>query len=252
MIGGYMKKNKKTGNFEFVSKKPINLYCFTDVHIGHNAHDFNKFNKILERLKKDPDGYCFFNGDSIDFTPDGRFDATNEQGLRLKDQVKEYKKLLKSLGKKVLFHRIGNHEARANKALGEGLADLLIDMDNIPILHEGYDEFEIVIAGNRHRLVTSHGEGGNSDSILTKLTLTLPGADFYFSGHTHDLFCDVTYAPYIHMGKKIQKKVFKVAGGTFEKPEAAYARTRNMVPKQTGCFIFNINLNGIDMKEMFV
>ena len=237
---------------KFIFNGPINLYCFADVHIGNKGHDSQKFNKAIDQLKKDPNGYCFFNGDTIDFTPPGYHDATNEQDQTLDEQVKNYMLLLKSLGKKVLFIRSGNHEARQNRTLGLDLMKLINKGTQIPIFHEGYEECWIFIGKKRYRIVTSHGEGGGSASVLNRLSLILPGADIYFTGHTHQFNADLTYAPYITVtGKMIRKLVAKIAGGSFQ-GMADYARNRNMIPTQTGCYVVSFNKENFCIKETIV
>lgn len=236
----------------FKFEKAINLYCFTDVHIGHNGHDAKKFKKAIDKLKKDPNGYCFFNGDTIDFTPSGHHDATNEQNLTLDEQVADYTSLLKSLGKKVLFIRAGNHEDRQNKAVGLDLMKVIKSSTGGQVFHEGYEECWVFIGKKKYRIVTSHGEGGNSASVLQKLCLTLPGADMYFTGHTHQFSADVTYAPIItESGSMVQKAILKIAGGSFQ-GMADYARAKNMVPTQTGCYVLSIDRERICVKDTII
>lgn len=239
-----MKKLVKTFKFS----KPINLYCFTDVHIGAKDFDKEKFDKAVKMLKADPNGYCFFNGDNLEFTPGGHHGATNDQNMSNTEQVNAFVKLIKELGKKVLFFRTGNHEARAADLCDVHIYDILGKTLKIPELHRGMEQVIFNFGKSTVKVVTSHGEGGGSKRALSNMKEAFPGADVYFTGHTHELYVEDT-KQWIDTsnGEEVHKNVIYMCGGSFLK-WADYARAKNMIPTQTGCYILQLSENGASVK----
>lgn len=233
----------------FKFKSAINLYCFTDVHIGAKDHDKVKFAKAIDMLKKDKNGYCFFNGDNLEFTPGGHHGATNEQSTSNTDQINEFVDLVKSLGKKVLFFRTGNHEARAADLCDVHVYSVLSKTLSIPELHRGMEEVHFYIGKKKIRLVSSHGEGGNSKRALTQMQITFPGADIYFTGHTHEFYCiETNETVETSSGEEVRKGQLEICGGSFL-GWADYARSKNMRPTKTGCYVLYIDSDGALVKE---
>lgn len=240
----------KIKTFKF--KKSINLYCFTDIHIGAKDHDAVKFKKAIDSLKKDPNGYCFFNGDNLEFTPGGHHGATNEQNKSNTDQIKEFIDLVKSLGKKVLFFRTGNHEARAADLCDVHIYDVLSNTLGIPELHRGMEEVHFYIGKRKIRLVSTHGEGGSSKRALQNMQLTIPGADVYFTGHTHEFFVNEGNETIdTSTGDEIKKGQLEIVGGSFL-GWADYARSKNMRPTKTGCYVLKFDEEGASVKGRIV
>lgn len=248
-VGGQVGNSSTTKRLKsYTFKSPINLYCFTDVHIGAKDHDKDKFDKAVKALKADPNGYCFFNGDNLEFTPGGHHGATNEQIMSNTDQINEFVSLVKELGKKVLFFRTGNHEARAADLCDVHIYDVLAKTLKVPELHRGMEEVHFKVGKTKIRLVSTHGEGGNSKRALSNMQQAFPGADVYFTGHTHELYAEDT-KQWIDTssGEEIQKCILSIAGGSFLK-WADYARGKNMIPTQTGCYILRFDENGASIK----
>jgi predicted MPP superfamily phosphohydrolase len=238
-----------------VFKDGFNLYCITDAHIGAKDHDKAKFDKVIKALKDDPKGYCFFNGDNLEFIPPGYYISQEGQDAKVDTQVEDFVKLLKSLKNKILFIRTGNHEARAMDLCGVDIVKNIARETGLVQLGMGMEMFKIVLQKGKEKkeysLVTSHGEGGNSKKILDNMQLTFPGADFYFSGHTHELQINEGYCSVDTSGEfEEMKKMILVVGGSFS-GWADYAREKNRRPLQTGCYVFTVNWEGIKLKGRF-
>lgn len=243
-------KSKKIKKFKF--NKAINLYCFTDVHMGAKDHDSKKFKKAIDILKKDKDGYCFFNGDTLEFTPGGHHGATNEQNMSNTDQLKAFTNMIKDLGKKVLFFRTGNHEARAAELCDVKVYEVLSNVLKVPELHRGMEEVHVNIKNKTLRLATTHGEGGGSKRALMQLQLAFPGADLFFTGHTHELYCNEGNINIdTSTGFEVFKRQIEICGGSFL-GWADYARSKNMRPTETGCFVLRLDENGVFVKGKIV
>lgn len=229
-------------------KKPINLYAFTDVHIGAKDHDSKKFELAIKTLKADPNGYCFFNGDTLEFIPPNYGIPERGQVMSTDEQIETYVKLLKSLGKKVLFFRAGNHEERAWRLGGVEIVKHIAREVKVPVLGVGMEEVQVVVGKRKFRLVTSHGEGGGSKKVLTNMQLTFPGADLYFSGHTHEFYCNTSNMNIdTSTGFETFNQQIEMVGGSFLK-WAEYARAKNMRPTQTGCFILRLDSKNMSVK----
>lgn len=241
---------KKVKSWKF--KDPINLYCFTDVHLGAKDHDKAKFDKAIKFLKRDKNGYCFFNGDTLEFTPGGHHGATNDQNMSNTDQINAFVDLVKELGNKVLFFRTGNHEARAADLCDVKVYNIISNVLKIPELHRGMEEVHIYIGKKKLRLVTSHGEGGSSKRSLLNMQATFPGADMYLTGHTHELYCNEGNLN-INTSEGVEEfqRQIEIVGGSFL-GWADYARGKNMRPTETGCYVLNLTPEGIKIKGKIV
>lgn len=241
---------KKINKFKF--NKTINLYCFTDVHLGAKDHDSKKFKKAIDILKKDPNGYAFFNGDTLEFIPPNYGIPESGQVKSVDDQIEEYVNLLKSLKNKVLFFRVGNHEQRLWKLGGVDLAKQIGRETGIITLHDGMEEVQFQIGKKLIRFVSTHGEGGGSKKVLNNMILTFGGADVYFSGHTHEMFCNAgNLNVRTETGVEEFRPQLEIVGGSFL-AWADYARSKNMRPTQTGCYILQLSENGASVKGQIV
>jgi hypothetical protein len=225
------------------------LYAFTDVHIGAKAHDEVKFKRALDKLRKDPNGYCFFNGDNLEFIPDGYGISQNEQSLGINEQLDVFIDLLKSLGKKVLFFRTGNHEERAARCCGGiDIGKRISRESGVPMLHVGMEEVHIYIKKQKLRIVTSHGEGGGSKKVHLNMQLSFPGADLYFSGHTHEMYYNEGNLNIdTSSGEEAFRGQVEMVGGSFLN-WAEYARGKNMRPTQTGCYVLELDESGVNVR----
>lgn len=243
-----MKRSVKIFKF----KKPINLYCFTDTHIGAKDHDHEKFTKALDILKKDPNGYCFFNGDTLEFIPPNYGIPESGQEIDVEQQLDEFEALIKPIAKKILFIRAGNHEMRGWKLCGVDPIKRIAKHADIPYLHQGMEEIHVYIGNKKLRLVTTHGEGGSSKKVLQNMQLTFPGADLYFSGHTHEMYLNEgNISLSTESGVEEFRHQIEIVGGSFLN-WADYARSRNMRPTQTGCYVLSLSDNGVRVKGKIV
>lgn len=241
---------KKIQTFEF--NKPINLYCFTDVHIGAKDHDAKKFKKAVDMCKKDPNGYCFFNGDTVEFIPPNYGIPESGQALDIEAQLDAFEAVLRGLKGKILFIRAGNHEMRGWRLSGADPIKRMAKFGKVAYLHEGMEEVHVMIGGKKLRLVTSHGEGGSSKRVLNNMQLTFPGADLYFSGHTHEMYentGNMTIAT--ENGMEEFRNQIEIVGGSFL-GWADYARAKNMRPTQTGCYVLSLSKDGVKVKGKIV
>lgn len=236
----------KIKTFKF--NKPINLYCFTDVHIGAKEHDKAKFKKALDLLKKDKNGYCFFNGDTVEFIPPGYGIPESGQEIDIEQQLDAFENVFLGLKNKILFVRAGNHEMRGWRLSGADPIKRMAKYGKIEYLHEGMEEVHVFIGDQKLRLVTTHGEGGSSKRVLQNMQLTFPGADLYYSGHTHEMYLNegnMTIAT--ESGVEEFRSQIEMVGGSFL-GWADYARAKNMRPTQTGCYILELSKNGVRVK----
>jgi predicted MPP superfamily phosphohydrolase len=233
----------------------FNLYAITDAHIGAKDHDKEKFNKLIATIKKDPNGYCFFNGDNFELIPPGYYISQEGQEVSVDEQIEGFVDLLKELGDKVIFIRTGNHEERANTLCGIDITKRIAKEVKLPQLGMGMEMFRLIMKKDTQskeiKIVSSHGEGGNSKSILDRMQLSFPGADLYFTGHTHELMINEGYCSIDTTGEYEQfKNLLLVVGGSFS-GWADYAREKNKRPLQTGCYVFEVSFDGVSLKGRF-
>lgn len=220
----------------------FNLYALTDVHIGNNRHNRKLFRKVIETIKNDPKGYCFFNGDNVEMiTPSDKMNPSG-QIITPEEQLRFFVKIFKYLGKeKVLFFRSGNHDERMYRHVGVDGLRLVTEDLGIPYLGIGPQEIQIVFEKGEHkrlRIVTTHGEGCGAVKALQVMQNTFPSADLYFTGHTHEMFVDNKLCKVItDNGIEEYVPILKVAGGSFC-GWCDYQRNANQQKKTEGCYVF--------------
>ena len=234
-------------------KKSFNLYAITDAHIGAKQHEAELFNKVIQTILDDPHGYCFFNGDNIEMIPPDYGINPDGQDITPDNQFRSFSALLKRLGKKVLFIRVGNHENRIYDLCGINPSLLSAEELGVPVIDKGMAEVQIFIGDKKIRIVTSHGDGySNSAKVLQNMQDVFPGADLYFTGHTHELQEDMRFMKVDTDGDhEINRPILKVVGGSFL-GWADYARLRNQKPKTPGCFVFRCAYSGIKIRQRFI
>jgi hypothetical protein len=235
---------------QFKFKNAINLYCFTDVHIGAKEHDSVKFKKAVDMCKKDPDGYCFFNGDTVEFIPPNYGIPESGQVLDIEKQLDTFEEFIKSLKNKILFIRAGNHEMRGWKLSGADPIQRMAKTGEIAFLNEGMEEVHVYVQGKKLRLVTSHGEGGGAKKTLLTMSKTFPGADLYFIGHTHGFknHADGEEIILTDSGEEIQAESAPMLEGGSFLGWADYARALNRQPTKTGCYVLSLSKDGLRVK----
>ena len=78
--------------------------------------------------------------------------------------------------------------------------------------------------------------------------MAFPGADIYFTGHTHELyFNEGNLVVDTASGMEVFKEQLQIVGGSFTK-WAKYARDKNMMPRKPGCYVLEISENGVKLK----
>ena len=227
--------------------RPVTVYAITDAHIGNVDHDKDHFDAVIKLIQDDPDAYCFFNGDTMEWIPPNYGISESGQNLNCNQQKQRYVDLIKGLGDKVLFIREGNHENRAWKLAGFNICEDISRETGVPCLGLGMEEFWIWVGDRKFRIVSSHG-GRNSQKILMNMQLTFQGADLYFVGHTHEFREVSTYQRIsTETGEEVRIGFIEMVGGSFL-GWADYARENNMRPTQTGCFTLRCSESGIEVK----
>ena len=244
-----MENMKKVLSFKF--KRPFTLWAISDAHIGAREHDSVKFRALIEKIKNDPDAYCFFNGDNLELIPPGYYISQEGQTLTVEQQVEAFIALLKELGRKVLFVRAGNHENRTFNLCGVDIIKRIAEEVGVPILGMGMQAVNFKVEGRKIKIVSTHGEGGNFAKIMASMQMGMPGADLYFMGHTHEMVCNSSYEIVATEGYERHTPILLVVGGSFSK-WADYAREKNRRPLQTGCFAFRLSKDGLQEHGRFV
>jgi len=221
-------------NVEFKFSKPIDVHCFTDVHIGHRSFDKPKFLKAIIEVQNNPNAYCFFNGDQLDFTPSGHHNARNEQSMTNEEQVKFFNRLLEKLGNKVLWIRHGNHELRQVDKAANPLFDEYCRILKVPVLKTGMDRCHIYIGKKKWSICSSHGIGLNSQKCLERMQLVdKESTTFFVDTNYYGKFYDKTN------NKDVNEPIFVICGGSFEKYDG-HAIDKNMRPTNTGYYILTL------------
>ena len=208
------------------SDNMMRIHCLTDVHVGANEFDLEKFKEAVKIIKKDRYAKWFGNGDLLELIPPG-YKAISQRGQNIPpdEQYLSFIKLVEPIRDKCLFIRGGNHDfLRSYTILDFDVCKTLAAELNVPYFqYPGYTQIKI---GKRvWNLVSGHGKSGakNGDLELEKLAVVYSDGDVFVLGHNHQLYCKPIDSIKIVDGEESLRRKWYVRGGSFLR-YANYAR----------------------------
>lgn len=222
----------------------INIYGLTDIHIGSTAFNKKKFEAAINRIKKDPIGYTFINGDIVEFIlPHSRISQRGQEMFN-EDQLITAMEYLKQIKNKILFIRPGNHDTDRGIAASEN--DVIktlahgLDVPYYPL--PGY--MTINLKKGSITIASGHGVSGspNGNTELLKMKKIYPDADVYYLGHNHQLFANRDDSFKFGKNGEVYRVQYMIRGGSFVE-YADYARKNFYSPSPTGYIIIETDGN---------
>jgi len=168
------------------------LVIFSDVHIGANEFQEDKFLEALKFCKKE-DAKIILNGDIAENSIISGSDAGEkivEQKDHPTDQIKYATSKFRPFAKegRIIGITRGNHESRTRRTAMLDICDILADSLQVP--YWGVGGYVVLQHGSQRYIgAVQHGKsaGANTWTELDKLMRAYHNAEFGALGHNHDL-----------------------------------------------------------------
>ena len=211
--------------FQYESKNPVKVHGLTDIHVGANEFDSEKFAEAIEIIASDDNARWFGNGDLLELIPPHYKISQRGQEIPPDEQYLEFIKLVEPISEKCLFIRGGNHDfLRSFNILDFDVCKVLAKELNVPYFRmPGYSRFKI--GDSSWNLVSGHGKSGakNGDLELDKMSSVYSEGDVFFLGHNHHLYVKPMDSLVIKDNEETLRRRWYVRGGSFLR-YAEYAR----------------------------
>ena len=211
--------------FTYETNRPVRIHAFTDVHVGANEFDVEKFEQAVKIIKKDRYARWFGNGDLLELIPPHYKISQRGQNIPPDEQYIVFLDLVKEIKNKCLFIRGGNHDfLRSFNILDLDVCKLIASELDVPYFRmPGYSR--IVVKDQEWIMVSGHGKSGakNGDLELDKMAAVYSEGDIFFLGHNHQLYAKPIDSIRIDKGKEKLHRRWYIRGGSFLR-YAEYAR----------------------------
>ena len=211
--------------FIYNSNETTRVHGLTDVHVGANEFDYEKFSRAVKAIEEDDNARWFGNGDLLELIPPNYKISQTGQEIPPDEQYLEFIRLVEPIKDKCLFIRGGNHDyIRSFTILEFDVCKVLSEALKVPYYKmPGYSK--IIINGTDWNLVSGHGKSGakNGDTELNNMAAVYTDGDVYFLGHNHQLYVKPMDSLIIRGKEEIVRRKWYVRGGSFLQ-YADYAR----------------------------
>ena len=177
----------------------VNIYPIADIHLSSKHFKRKLFEKDLETIKNDPNGYVILNGDLLNNALPSSVSDSFEELYSPEESIDILYEYLKSIKDKILGVSGGNHEARTYKHTGLRPLKILCGMLGIKDKYSSISNTTFISFGkSRGRanvpftyvIYQTHGYGGgkmvgSKANRLHNLSNIIVNADVYIHSHTH-------------------------------------------------------------------
>jgi predicted phosphodiesterase len=236
--------------FRYESDKVVRVHGLTDVHVGANEFDLEKFQQAVKAIYEDDNAVWFGNGDLLELIPPNYKISQRGQEIPPDEQYLTFIDLVRTIKDKCLFIRGGNHDfLRSFNILDLDICKIIANEMNVPYFRmPGYSQ--IVVRGKAWNLVSAHGKSGakNGDLELDKLAAVYSQGDVFFLGHNHQLYAKPIDSLRIEGGEESLHRRWYVRGGSFLR-YAEYARYSMYPIVRTGWITMEFSEDGIKCWE---
>jgi len=189
--------------FKFKTPK-VNIYPFTDWHVGSKQCDFQFIEHMVNRVKNDPIGYWLYLGDGGECVTKSSKGRVHEQVYDPGTQLKIIYNVLKPVMTKGLFGIRGNHGDRIDKDTGVEWDEVLCRTLNLP--YAGVSAMvSLRLEGANNRRTTTSLYAHHGVSVATTHTGKIKAAtkpvafilaDIILTGHSHG--CGEVWPPNVY------------------------------------------------------
>lgn len=173
----------------------INLYTFSDLHIGDSNCNYSLINKMIERVKSDKYAYAIINGDLMNNVLVSSVGDIYTEQLPPMEQLNKCIELFKPIADKIICINTGNHERRTSKTTGIELMRVFAsELNKVDCYTDTSGVIFITFDNKKYKnpcysIYVTHGSGGGKrpGSKLNKLEdlSKIIDCDVYIHSHTH-------------------------------------------------------------------
>ena len=211
--------------YEYKSEEKIRLPGLTDMHVGANEFDLEKFQEAIKVIYEDDNARWFGNGDMLECIPPNYHISQRGQYINPEAQHLAFMDLIAPIIDKCLFVRGGNHDyLRSVRLLDYDVSRILAREMDVPYYRlPGYSL--ITIGDRTWSIVSGHGKSGakNGDLELDKLSSIYSQGDVFFLGHNHQLYAKPIDSIKVEDQEETLHRRWYIRGGSFLR-YAEYAR----------------------------
>ena len=236
--------------FKFKTDSPVRIHGLTDIHVGANEFDIEKFEHAVKTIKKDRYARWFGNGDLLELIPPNYKISQRGQSIPPDEQYLVFIQMVKEIKDKCLFIRGGNHDfLRSFNILDLDVCKVIASELEVPYFRvPGYSQ--ITVKGQEWIMVSGHGKSGakNGDLELDKMAAVYSEGDIFFLGHNHQLYVKPIDSIRIEKGEEKLHRRWYVRGGSFLR-YAEYARYSMFPIIRTGWVTMEFTEKGIKCWE---
>lgn len=251
--------------FEFdINKKPLHIYCLSDMHIGSNVFNNEFFEYALEMIEKDThEKIIYLNGDVLEVGSKSVGNSAFKQRINVNEQLEiamdyfaPFKDIVRGVTK-------GNHDSkRILKDFDFDLTQVLANSLGCSSVAQLKDK--LIINEREYNVFATHGKGSAPKQPHLALGKVMRetgyvNADLVFYGHIHRSGFIQTVGV---VGDTFRRKNFVITGH-FLSYKDSYAEEMGLKPipecftrvnvdknLKTTCDIFNIDECCPDMVEL--
>lgn len=167
----------------------INIYPLGDLHIGSAEFNMKNWERWLETVKADPNGYVVMIGDLMDNGLKTSKTNTYEATMRPLEQKHWLRDQLTPIKDRILGVTQGNHEYRSiDSADFCPIYDVMSKLDKEDLYRQNMAFLKISLGEKRkdrqftYVIVLAHGASKNR---VDKFSYAIDGMDVLVTGHTH-------------------------------------------------------------------
>lgn len=234
------------GVFEYQTDETIRVHGLTDMHLGANEFDLERFRESIKMIYEDDNAVWFGNGDMIECIPPNYYISQRGQYINPEEQHLAFMDLIQPIINKCLFVRGGNHDyMRSMRLLDYDVSRIIAKEMDVPYYRlPGYSI--ITVGKNKWYLVSGHGKSGakNGDLELDKLSSIYSQGDVFFLGHNHQLYAKPIDSIKVKGKEEALHRRWYIRGGSFLR-YAEYARYSMFAIVRTGWVTMEFSKEGI-------
>lgn len=167
----------------------VNIYAIGDLHDGSPNFNEAAFDRWLDTVSKDPNGYIVIVGDMLDVALKNSKTDCFKASLTPSEQKRWLADKLKLIAYKILGAVQGNHEKRSSLAADDcPLYDVMAKLDLEDLYRENMNFIKLKFGTKSserqysYNLVLAHGA---SKGKVNNFSYAIDGVDCFITGHDH-------------------------------------------------------------------
>jgi len=225
----------------------IRIVPIDGILFGDPAHDAARFNSIVRKIARDPNTFCFLNGDIIAEITGGKREVREQLLL---DRTAEFQQLMQPIAHKIMWAQQGCLEERSLKKQGFDPLEYFCDHFGIPYFDEPVyiDLFwgqQLFTIWAMHGFSTAQLKGSKMNSLRRPAQMH-EYTHFVIRGHLGDSIWN--RVPKVHrntvQGKLELKEEFHVILGNFKKYLGTKAAKKGETPPSNETIVLYLYPDG--------